>query len=56
MNEALRTDYDPANVFSIDGRRVPFRAGQTILQAALEAGVYIPHLCHHPELTPHGSC
>lgn len=56
MNEALKTDYDPANVFSIDGRRVPFRAGQTILQAALDAGVYIPHLCHHPELTPHGSC
>ena len=30
-------DYDPANVFSIDGRRVPFKAGQTILQAALDA-------------------
>ncbi|HBG94326.1 MAG TPA: NADP oxidoreductase, partial [Chromatiaceae bacterium] len=20
------------------------------------AGVYIPHLCHHPEFVPHGSC
>jgi [NiFe] hydrogenase diaphorase moiety small subunit len=26
------------------------------LNAALAAGVYIPHLCAHPEFTPHGSC
>jgi len=26
------------------------------MDAALEAGVYIPHLCHHPSFTPHGSC
>jgi len=45
-----------ANTFSIDGERIPFESGQTILQAALAAGVYIPHLCHHPEFKPHGSC
>jgi [NiFe] hydrogenase diaphorase moiety small subunit len=45
-----------ANTFSIDGQRIAFESGQTILQAALAAGVYIPHLCHHPELKPHGSC
>lgn len=44
------------NTFTIDGRKVAFKPGQSILQAALEAGVYIPHLCHHPELKPHGSC
>ena len=27
-----------------------------MLEAALEAGVYIPHLCHHPDLTPVGGC
>lgn len=41
---------------TIDGQTVPFEEGQTIMQAATQAGVYIPHLCHHPEFTPHGSC
>jgi [NiFe] hydrogenase diaphorase moiety small subunit len=27
-----------------------------VLQAALAAGRYIPHLCYHPEFRPHGSC
>lgn len=44
------------NVFTIDGQPVPFKSGQTILQAALEAGVFIPHLCHHPQFKPSGSC
>jgi [NiFe] hydrogenase diaphorase moiety small subunit len=44
------------NTFFLDGQEIPFRAGQTIMDAALAAGVYIPHLCHYPGLTPHGSC
>jgi len=40
----------------IDGNTVPFEDGQTIIEAATAAGIYIPHLCHHPEFTPHGSC
>jgi [NiFe] hydrogenase diaphorase moiety small subunit len=27
-----------------------------VIQAALAAGHYIPHLCYHPEFKPHGSC
>jgi len=42
--------------FSIDGKTVVFVEGQTIMQAALAGGVYIPHLCYHPEFKPHGSC
>jgi [NiFe] hydrogenase diaphorase moiety small subunit len=42
--------------FLLDGRTVPFDPGQTVLQAALAAGRYIPHLCYHPEFRPHGSC
>lgn len=42
--------------FLLDGSEVPFEPGQTILQAALAAGQYIPHLCYHPEFRPHGSC
>ncbi len=42
--------------FLLDGRPVPFTPGQTVLQAALTADRYIPHLCYHPEFKPHGSC
>jgi [NiFe] hydrogenase diaphorase moiety small subunit len=45
-----------ANVFVLDGVDVPYRPGQTIIQAALAAGRHIPHLCYHPEFKPHGSC
>jgi [NiFe] hydrogenase diaphorase moiety small subunit len=41
---------------TIDGKEVIFTEGQTIIEAAAGAGIYIPHLCHHPEFTPHGSC
>ena len=46
----------PRPTFLLDGADVPFEPGQTVLQAALAAGRYIPHLCYHPEFTPHGSC
>jgi [NiFe] hydrogenase diaphorase moiety small subunit len=44
------------NTFSIDGAAIPFQPGQTIMDAASAAGVYIPHLCHNPDYAPHGSC
>jgi len=42
--------------FTIDGVEVKAKPGQTIMQAADDAGIYIPRLCYHPELTAHGSC
>ena len=42
--------------FVLDGHDVPFEPGQTILQAALAAGHYVPYLCFHHEFKPHGSC
>jgi formate dehydrogenase beta subunit len=45
-----------AIALNIDGREVETKKGRTVLEAALEAGVYIPHLCHHPDLTPVGGC
>ena len=41
---------------TIDGTEVEAREGQSVLDAALEAGIYIPHLCSHPDLTPQGGC
>ncbi len=40
----------------IDGVEVAARPGQTLLEAAEEAGIWIPRLCHMKGLTPHGSC
>ena len=45
-----------SETFQLDNEEVPFTPGQTVLQAALTAGRYIPHLCYHPEFKPHGSC
>ena len=45
-----------SKAITIDGKIIPFDEGQTIMEASISAGVYIPHLCHHPEFTPHGSC
>jgi [NiFe] hydrogenase diaphorase moiety small subunit len=41
---------------TIDGVEIRGRPGQSILEAAEEAGIYIPRLCYLKGLTPHGSC
>ncbi len=41
---------------TIDGTAVTAEAGKTILEAALENGIYIPHLCSHEDLFPTGAC
>jgi [NiFe] hydrogenase diaphorase moiety small subunit len=45
-----------SKTITIDAKAIPFSEGQTIMDAALAARVYIPHLCHNPEFKPHGSC
>ena len=42
--------------FTIDGVEVTAQKGQTIMQAADEAGIYIPRLCTMKDLAPGGSC
>ncbi len=41
---------------TINGREVTAPQGSTILEAARLAGIYIPSLCHHPDLTNVGAC
>ena len=41
---------------TIDGRLVHAEAGSTILQAAQQAGIRIPTLCYHPDLTIRAVC
>lgn len=42
--------------FVIDGKEIQGQPGQSILEAAQQAGVYIPRLCYMKGLIPHGSC
>lgn len=41
---------------TIDGYSLEVDSGKSILNAALEADLYIPHLCHHPDLPDVGEC
>jgi formate dehydrogenase (NADP+) beta subunit len=41
---------------SIDTRDIETPRGTSILDAALAAEIYIPHLCHHPDLPPINAC
>ena len=40
----------------IDGQSIPFAEGQTVMQAAEDSGVHIPHLCYHADYEANGSC
>ena len=41
---------------TIDGKTVSVPASYTVIEAADLAGIRIPQLCYHPELTPAGAC
>jgi len=41
---------------TINGRELEVEEGKTILQAALENDIYIPHFCYHPHLPLSGNC
>lgn len=40
----------------IDGREIEFKQGQTIIEAAADNGITIPHFCWHPKLSVSGNC
>jgi NADH dehydrogenase/NADH:ubiquinone oxidoreductase subunit G len=40
----------------IDGTEVSANEGMTLLEAARDAGLSIPTLCHHESLEPYGGC
>ena len=41
---------------TIDGVEVQAKPGATIIQAAMDAGMYIPYLCYYPGMKPYGAC
>ena len=46
---------DPVKII-VDGQEVVTSKGKTVIQAAAEAGVAIPHYCYHPKLSIAGNC
>ena len=46
----------PTVEFTLDGRSVQAREGETIWTVAKREGTHIPHLCHKDGLTPAGNC
>jgi len=43
-------------ILTIDDKEIEATEGMTVLEAAKEAGIYIPTLCYHPSLSPYGGC
>jgi len=43
-------------LLQIDGKEVSATEGMTLLEAARNAGISIPTLCHHEKLEPYGGC
>ncbi len=41
---------------TIDGRKIETQPGKTIIEAALDNGIFIPHFCWHPALSVAGNC
>lgn len=40
----------------VDGQELEFKQGQTVIEAARENGIEIPHFCWHPKLSISGNC
>ncbi|MFH1560220.1 MAG: molybdopterin-dependent oxidoreductase [Chloroflexota bacterium] len=40
----------------INGKEIQSQPGKTIMEAATEAGLYIPYLCYYPGMKSYGAC
>ena len=41
---------------TIDGNVVKAQPGAMVIEAAMDAGLYIPYLCYYPGMKPYGAC
>jgi NADPH-dependent glutamate synthase beta subunit-like oxidoreductase/Pyruvate/2-oxoacid:ferredoxin oxidoreductase delta subunit/ferredoxin len=41
---------------TINDKEITTEKGKSVLEAALDGGIYIPHLCYHPDLGPASAC
>ena len=52
MAEDISTDI----TIAIDGVDIKTQPGKMVLEAAIEAGIYIPYLCYHSGMKPFAAC
>ena len=41
---------------SIDGQEITTQPGKMVLEAAIDAGIYLPYLCYHSGMKPFAAC
>ena len=41
---------------TFDGQEVKTTQGKMVLEAAIDAGIYVPYLCYHPGMKSYGAC
>ncbi len=41
---------------TFNGHEVKTQPGKNVLEAAIDAGVYVPYLCYHPGMKSYGAC
>ena len=41
---------------TIDGVEIRTQPGKMVLEAAIDAGIYVPYLCYHPGMKPFAAC
>jgi predicted molibdopterin-dependent oxidoreductase YjgC len=51
-----KNDVKDKIIVTIDGKKVEANRGMTVLEAAIQADIYIPRLCYDPDLKPYGAC
>ncbi|MCK4414353.1 MAG: NAD(P)H-dependent oxidoreductase subunit E [Candidatus Eisenbacteria sp.] len=52
----MNAENRPENAITINGHRLPFEPGETILDVAKRNNIFIPTLCHLPGAPPTGAC
>lgn len=52
----MAEDITPEITIAIDGVDVKTQPGKMVLEAAIDAGVYIPYLCYHSGMKPFAAC
>ena len=45
-----------AITIAIDGVEIQTEPGKMVLEAAIDAGIYVPYLCYHPGMKPFAAC
>jgi ferredoxin len=52
----MATETETKITITVDDQQVETEPGKMVLEAALQAGIYVPYLCYHPGMKPFAAC